>query len=379
MLKFGTSGIRDLTENLLKNHVAKELAEKLSALGWQTVIVARDGRTGSDKLLAEFTKHFTGTVHDIGITTTPELAAQNGLAVMITASHNPSRYCGFKVFLNHFEQSTLDLPPVPAYNRWDELPRDIVIDCANGALGHKLHSLEFTNIINYSGEINHQAGVMYRVALTQHCQQNNLEIGFAVDGDADRFMMYLGNRILSSEEVTLLIGRLLNLSTIVVDETMNSGLAKNFNLVHSAVGGESVIRAMRANRINFGAEKSGHYYLDMNIGISDAVDAMILISKAYHEKGLAGFQAILRTYRPVFQFDYSIKLEDLPANYDDALQQFVLPKGIRKIIRKSGTEPLLRITLEGKNKNAVHKVWLALGAALNLPTEVINSGNLSFL
>lgn len=366
MLKFGTSGIRDLTTKLIKEHVATEIAQKLSAAGWQEVTVGRDGRTGSDKLMNEFVKNFPGTVHNLGITTTPEVVAQNGLAVMITASHNPCQYCGFKVYVNHFEQSTLDLPPVPNYHKWDLLPKDIIIDCANGGLGYKLHSLGFTNIINFKGEINQDCGATHPEALTKYCQDNKLEIAFSVDGDADRFMMYLNDHVLTSEEVTTLVGTILNLPSIVVDETVNSGLGKNFNLVRSKVGGQNVIRTMQSSHVNFGAEKSGHYYFDSNSGTSDALDAIILIANAYHEKGLNGLLDILKTYHPYFQFNRNVNIEELPANYEEILANFTLPNGIRKVIRKSGTEPLLRIMLEGKKEKVVMKAWQNLAAQFNL-------------
>jgi len=366
MLKFGTSGIRDITSKLLKNHVAKEIAQTLYTVGWQEVTLGRDGRTGSDKLMDEFIKNFPGTVHNLGITTTPELAAQNGLAVMITASHNPSEYCGFKVYLNHFEQSTLDLAPVPTYNKFDLIPKDIVIDCANGGLGHKLNSLGFTNIVNFGdGEINDGCGATHPEFLTKYCQEHNLEIGFAVDGDADRFMMYLNDHVLSSEEVTILMATLLNLPTIVVDETVNSGLERNFKLIRSQVGGQNVLRTMQANYINFGAEKSGHYYFDFNNGSSDAVDAIILIYNAYREKGLSGLQAILNQYRPYHQIFYSFNIEKLPANYESIIANFK-PRNVRKFIRKSGTEPLLRIMLESKKEKAMNKAWQTLRTQLKL-------------
>ena len=366
MLKFGTSGIRDITEKLLKGHVAKQIAESLYAVGWQEITVARDGRTGSDKLMDELVKNFPGTVHNLGVTTTPELAAQNGLAVMITASHNPCQYCGFKIYLNHFEQSTLDLPPVATYHKWDLLPKDIIIDCANGGLGHKLKSLGFTNLVNDGdGEINQDCGATHPEFLTKYCVEHNLEIGFAVDGDADRFMMYLHDHVLSSEEVATLIAHLLNLSSIVVDETVNNGLSRKLKLVRSKVGGQNVIRAMQTSHVNFGAEKSGHYYFDANSGTSDALDAIILVADAYHEIGVDGLQRILKDYRPYCQFNRNIKLEDLPENYETVLANFN-PRGVRKVIRKSGTEPLLRIMLESKKEPAVMKAWQTLAKQLKI-------------
>lgn len=366
MLKFGTSGVRDITEKLLKNHVAKEIAESLYAVGWQELTLARDGRTGSDKLMDEFVKHFPGTIHNLGITTTPELASQNGLAVMITASHNPHEYCGFKVYLNHFEQSTLDLPPVPAYNKWKLLPKDIVIDCANGALGHKLHSLGFDNIVNYGdGEINQGCGATHPEFLTQYCQERNLEIAFAVDGDSDRFMMYLHDHVLSSEEVITLFATLLNLSTIVVDETVSSALGRNFKLIRCKVGGQNVMNAMRANHLIFGGEKSGHYFFDPSLGASDALDGIILITNAYREMGLERLQQIIQKYRPYHQVYHNVKIEDLPENYESILANFN-PRGVRKVIRKSGTEPLLRIMIESKKEKAVTKAWQSLAEKLNI-------------
>ena len=366
MLKFGTSGIRDLTSNLLKKHVAKEIAESLYTVGWQEVSIARDGRTGSDKLMDEFVKYFPGIIHNLGITTTPELAAQNGLAVMITASHNPCEYCGFKIYLNHIERNTLNLPPVPPYHKWDLLPKNIVIDCANGGLGHKLHSLGFTNIVNYGdGEINQGCGATHPEYLSEYCQKNNLEIGFAVDGDADRFMMYLHDHVLSSEEVTILLATLLNLKTIVIDETVNSGLERNFQIVRSKVGGQSVLQFMRDAHVMLGAEKSGHYYFETSNSSSDALDAIILVTNAYKEKGLAGLQAILDTYRPYHQICKNIKIENLPEDYKTIIANFA-PRNLRKVIRKSGTEPILRIMLESKKEKVLTKAWQTLATQLKI-------------
>ncbi len=366
MLKFGTSGIRDLTENLLKDHVATQIAEGLSKAGWKELSLGRDGRKGSDKLMNEFIKAFPGTIHNLGITTTPDLLSQSGLAVMITASHNPYQYCGFKIYLNHFEQKTLDIPPVPVYHKWDLLPKDIMIDCANGGLGHKLHSLGFTNIINYDGEINEGCGVTHPDFLTKYCQDNKLEIAFSVDGDADRFLVYLHDRVLTGEETCLIIAKLLKLNKIVVDETVNSGLGNSIELVRCKVGAKNVVDAMRANHVAFGGEKSGHYYFDVNMGDSDAIDAIILLTQAYREMGLDGMLKIIKSYHPYFEFYRNVKLTDLPSNYEDVLAKFTLPKGIRKVIRKSGTEPLLRIMLEGKKEKTVMKAWETLATQLNL-------------
>ena len=366
MLKFGTSGIRDLTTKLLKNHVAKEIAQSLYTVGWQELSIARDGRTGSDKLMEEFIKFFPGTIHNLGVTTTPELASQNGLAVMITASHNPCQYCGFKIYLNHFEQSTLDLLPVPNYNKFNMIPKDIVIDCANGGLGHKLKSMGFTKIVNCGdGEINQGCGATHPEFLAEYCKEHNEEIGFAVDGDADRFMMYLHDHVLSSEEVTTLIGTLLNYKTVIVDETVNSGLSRNFNLIRSKVGGQNVMKTMQSHHIPFGAEKSGHYYFDLNNGSSDALDAMIIINNAYHEMGVSGLLEILNSYHPYYQICKNINIEDLPENYETVITNFN-PRKIRKVIRKSGTEPILRIMLEGKKQKAVDNTWKSLANQLKI-------------
>lgn len=366
MFKFGTSGIRDLTTNLLKNHIATELATKLSQMGWTELTIGRDGRKGSDKLMNEFVKNFPGKINNLGITTTPELAAQPGLAIMITASHNPCEYCGFKIYLHHQEQSTADLKPTPVYQKWEQLPRDIVIDCANGGLGHKLKTLGFTNLINTDGEINQGCGATHPENITQYCQENNLAIGFAVDGDADRCLIYLHDHVLASEEVAYLITNLLHLPRIVVDETVNSGLAKNCELVRAKVGGHNLIAAMRAQHIPFGAEKSGHYYFSTEIASSDALDAIILLANGYRTLGIEGLLKILKKYQPYYQFNQNIKIADLPANFEDTLANIALPKNVRQVIRKSGTEPLLRIMLEGKNKVVVDKAWRMVAAQLEL-------------
>lgn len=366
MFKFGTSGIRDLTENLLKDKIAAKLAKHLSKMGWQELTLGRDGRKGSDKLMAEFVENFSGHVVNLGVTTTPELAAQQGLAIMITASHNPSEYCGFKLYLHHQEQNTADLQPKPVYNKWDLIPRDIIIDCANGGLGHKLKSLGFTNIINYKGEINKNCGATHPENLAKYCQENHLKIGFAVDGDADRFLMFLNDRVLAGEEVAFLIAKLLKLKRIVIDETVNSELGNHFDAVRCKVGGHAVITAMQQNNITFGAEKSGHYYFDPNVGASDALDAMILLSRGYHELGLDGLLKMLAKYKPYYQFNTNIKINELPENFEQILDNITLPKNVRKVIRKSGTEPLLRIMIEGKTKAVVDQEFAKIADLLGI-------------
>lgn len=366
MFKFGTSGIRDLTENLLKDKIAAKLAKQLSDMSWQELTLGRDGRKGSDKLMAEFVENFKGNIKNLGITTTPEIAKQQGLAVMITASHNPSEYCGFKLYLNHQEQSTAELKPTPIYNKWDFIPKDIVIDCANGGLGHKLKSLGFTNIINYKGEINKNCGATHPENLAKYCQDNQLKIGFAVDGDADRFLMFLDNRVLAGEEVTYLIAKLLKVQRIVIDETVNSALSKHFDTVRCKVGGHAVITAMQKNKVSFGAEKSGHYYFDPNIGASDAIDAIITISKGYRELGVNGLLKMLAKYKPYYQFNKNIKINELPENFEQILTEITLPKNVRKVIRKSGTEPLLRIMIEGKTKAIVDKEFTKIANELGI-------------
>ncbi len=366
MLKFGTSGIRDLTDNLIKNKVATLLAEKLNSLGWMELNIGRDGRNLSDKLLSEFKESFKGEINDFGITTTPEMASKSGLSVIITASHNPCEYCGFKLFLNGKEQSSAEIVPLGKYNKWEQFPKDIIVDCANGALGYKLKELGYKNIINTEGEINKDCGVTHPNNLLNYCKDNNLDIGFAVDGDADRILLFLGNKILDGDELGFLLASLLKINRIVIDETMNSEFTNHFEVIRCKVGGQAVISSMNNENISFGAEKSGHYYFDKNIGASDSVDAIILLSNAYKEKGSKGLLEILSYFKPYYQFNKNINIQDLPTNFEEILTTTKLDKDIRTVIRKSGTEPLLRIMLEGKTKESVDNAFKILANKLAL-------------
>jgi phosphomannomutase len=350
MLEFGTSGIRDLSVNLLKNKTAAELARHLVKLGFTEIAIGRDGRRDSGELTNEFVAAFGDGARNYGIVTTPFMASLGGLSVMVTASHNSAPYCGFKLFLDGRELPGLDnLCPRSYWDKITQLPRDIVIDCANGALGYKLKQCGFDNIINYSGEINQNCGATHPENIANYCR-GKYDVGFAVDGDADRVIMFLQNRVLDGDELAFLIASLLRARRIVADETMNSGLCGRFDVQRCAVGGTNVLDMMLANNIEFGAEKSGHYYFGTRVGVSDALDTIILLSK-YETREL---QEILCGYHPDQQLNRSVKIAELKPDYKNIIGRAKL-KDVRSVIRLSGTEPLLRIMLEGRDRSVVEQ------------------------
>jgi len=254
----------------------------------------------------------------------------------------------------------------------------IVIDCANGAgyksapkilsdLGAEVISLGVDpNGLN----INQKCGSTYPSKIQSNVKKYKANIGIALDGDADRVIMCdEKSKIIDGDQIIAMIAKRWQRKKIlkggVVGTLMsNYGLQKFFeiekiNFIRSNVGDRYVKESMKNNNINLGGEQSGHIILGKFATTGDGllVALEVLFSLRKGKKS----SEIFNIYKPVPQ-----KLVNIIVKDKNTLNRLNCKRAIKKanslikghgrlLVRKSGTEPKIRIMCESFNKALVEK------------------------
>ena len=349
-------------------------------------------------------------------------------AVMISASHNPMEYNGIKWFDgNGFKLSDALEDRIEALIRdGGELPhpegRDVgtvieaprarqdycdylvsksacrfegvkvVLDCANGAtsaLGREVFErLGATVIASFCWpdgmNINDDCGALHPARLQQLVVANGADIGFAFDGDADRLISCdeHGNIVDGDQAMGILALSMqkkgtLKKDTLVITVMSNLGLKKRMqqagiHVAETKVGDRYVLEHMLANGYSIGGEQSGHIILLEQNTTGDGMMSAIALLNAVAESGrrlseLAGdipqFPQVLVNVA-VRNDGKAAAMEDETLLRRKAEVEKQLGENGRVLVRASGTEPLIRIMLEGKDEKEILDLALSLAHIL---------------
>ena len=254
----------------------------------------------------------------------------------------------------------------------------VVLDCANGAgyraapevlweLGAEVITMHNTPD---GRNINLACGATDTASLQSRVVAEGADIGLALDGDADRIIgcdeqgqLIDGDQILAALATEYhRQGTLRNATvgaTLVSNRALDAYLASiGVRVVRSAVGDRALAAEMAGQDLMLGAESSGHVILSdfacTGDGLVGAVQMLALLS----QNGLKASEAF-RCFTPFPQTSRAIKIDpERYKAYRDAVEQMVsevqsnLDPSERLIVRKSGTEPVLRILMEGPNETA---------------------------
>jgi|TARA_B100001093_G_scaffold509488_1_gene573603 phosphoglucosamine mutase len=254
----------------------------------------------------------------------------------------------------------------------------IVIDCANGAgyksapkilsiLGAKVISLG----VNPNGlNINKKCGSTYPSKIQSIVKKHKADIGIALDGDADRIIMCdEKSRVIDGDQIIAMIAKRWKKKKIlkggVIGTLMsNYGLQKFFikekiRFIRSKVGDRYVKEAMKKNNINLGGEQSGHIILGKFATTGDGllVALEVLFSLRKGKKASEMF----RVYRSVPQKLINVIVKDkniitnLKCKKAIKLASNLIKNKGRLLVRKSGTEPKIRIMCESFDKDLIEK------------------------
>ena len=269
----------------------------------------------------------------------------------------------------------------PRHLRLDGLK--IVVDCANGAayrvapkvfweLGAEVVKV---GVAPDGFNINRECGSLYPERMRELVLAHNAHLGLALDGDADRvlFCDEHGDMIDGDQVLALIAGHCksrqeLTGDTVVATVMSNLGLerylsSRGISLLRTKVGDRYVVEQMRAGGFNVGGEQSGHIILGHHATTGDGIIAALQVLAALVESGKPASQA-LHCFDPVPQLLRNVRLAQT-ASADAVLAKAPVRDAIadverrlngrgRLVIRKSGTEPLIRIMAEGDDSGEVN-------------------------
>lgn len=268
----------------------------------------------------------------------------------------------------------------------------VVVDCANGAAYRvapkalwELGAEVFPIGVTPDGfNINEDCGSTHPGGLKDSVLRYRADLGIALDGDADRV-------ILCDERGTLIDGdQLLGIIAMRMKETgslrkksmvatvmSNLGLeralqANGIQMLRTAVGDRYVIEKMRADGLNLGGEQSGHIILSDHSSTGDGLMAALQALAIMVDRQKPASE-VLRFFDPVPQILENVRFQGAnpldAANVKSAIQQNEkkLGKTGRVLVRKSGTEPLIRVMVEGENEVSLREAVDMICAAIRQP------------
>ena len=340
------------------------------------------------------------------------------LGVMISASHNPFADNGIKLFgpdgyklsddaeraiEKRLEKSpTLAKPEMigrarridDARGRYVQFVKDtfpehlrldglkVVIDCTNGAAYHvapdalwELGAEVIPLGVKPNGiNINDGCGSTYPQLLQETVVASGADIGLALDGDADRLIVTdEKGRMVDGDQLMALIalgaqrrGELKG-GAVVATVMSNLGLERTLSdagvkLHRTQVGDRYVLEEMRERGCNIGGEQSGHIILADHATTGDGLVAGLQVLAALVE-AKASASELLRQFEPLPQLLKNVRFNGgvEPLEADSVRKRIAAAeaelegKG-RLVIRKSGTEPLIRVMAEGDDPALVERV-----------------------
>ena len=268
----------------------------------------------------------------------------------------------------------------------DTIPGDlkgikVLVDCANGAasevapLALRQLGAEVEVIHNKPNgvNINKLCGSTHMEDLSRQVVGRGMEVGIAFDGDADRCLAVdEAGQLIDGDQIMSIIGSdmkrdgRLKKDTIVATVMSNIGLSimskkEDIHLVHTRVGDRYVLENMVKHGYNLGGEQSGHViFLDYNTtgdGLITAIQLLYVMKKT--GKKLGELKQIMDVY-PQVLVNAHVKNENKHAYLEDLEIQEEINKleaqfkdEGRILIRPSGTEPLVRVMIEGKDKKVM--------------------------
>lgn len=269
------------------------------------------------------------------------------------------------------------------------LPRDLdlqgmklVIDCANGAAYKVAPAIlrELGAKIEVIGNkpdgmnINAGCGAVHPEQLQDAVLRHQADIGIALDGDADRaiFVCEQGT-IVDGDHIMAALGLDLHRNGLLAKQTLVGTVMSNFGLelsmakagiklVRTPVGDRYLLERMQAGGYNFGGEQSGHFiFLDHNTtgdGLISALQVLSLMKRTKQPlselaKAMSAVPQVLVNVKVTRKPDLE-SMPDVTRAMRDGEQS--LNGSGRILVRYSGTEPLLRIMVEGEKASMIREV-----------------------
>lgn len=257
----------------------------------------------------------------------------------------------------------------------------IIIDCANGStfniapkIFQDLGAKVITVAIHPNGvNINKNSGSTDILHLKKIVLSEKADIGLAFDGDGDRVIMvdHLGNQVDGDQIVYIIAEQYLKtnqlkggvVGTVMTNMGVILGLkALGIPFYAAQIGDRNVYNKIKEKKWILGGEKSGHIILLDKHSTGDGIIAslQVLLSMINNNMTLYHLSSQIKLFPQVLlniflkedkNLEQNIKIQNIISQYKDILGQ-----NSRILVRKSGTEPCVRIMVEGENYLKVHKL-----------------------
>ncbi|MBK16480.1 MAG: phosphoglucosamine mutase [Prochlorococcus sp. SP3034] len=429
---FGTDGIRGEYNKDLTYNLAFKIGRALGKIiiKEEPILIGRDTRVSGSILLEALTKGLNSVkkeVIDIGICPTPAIPFlirkfSFSCGVMISASHNPPEYNGIKIFnssgnklqkaeeieiekhLKKISDIDLNQKIVSSYSMQPELLESylnslisfsedlnlkgikLALDTCHGSaalFAEKTFKSLGAEVLVINSEadglkINVKCGSTCLHPLRKTILDNNLDMGFSFDGDADRVIgMDSKGNILDGDHILFLWGRelmienKLNKNLLISTDMGNLGFEKSWKNIggifqRTNVGDKFIYEELIRQKGNLGGEQSGHILSCINNYSGDGILTAIQIAKYCKKKEIS-----LKTWLETSFSSFPQKLTNVSLKSSRNIINQLIQNDINTIIsqtiegttddcrifvRPSGTEPVLRILVEAQSINLVHNI-----------------------
>ena len=427
---FGTDGIRGIAGESLTADLSFKVGKALGKLLTEKkehpkVVIGRDTRISCDMIEQALTAGLTSTgvnVMTVGTIPTPAIAyltktIETDSGIMISASHNPYQDNGIKIFgpdgfkltdeqeleieslidnsekiknasfekigkvyggneltqkyIQHIKQSiTGDLSDIK-----------IALDCANGAttgvapfiFGDLEADIETIGCQPNGVNINDNVGSTKIETISEFVKENNVDVGFAFDGDGDRVLAIDANgNIVDGDKIMFILAKHLKEQGELKDNMVVSTVMSNIGFykaieenglqsVKTAVGDRYVVEEMRKNDYSLGGEQSGHIvlmnYATTGDGILTAVKLANIIKTS--GKSLEELASEVSIYPQklvnIKVIDKKTAMEDSEILSECEKVEKELEGNGRILLRASGTENLIRVMVEASSDELTDK------------------------
>ena len=340
------------------------------------------------------------------------------LGVVISASHNPYQYNGIKFFnkkgekLTDFEEvriqnnffkfinknlkqnkkgkiNIINNSLMIYKNKFDKIIKKnnfpkklkVVFDCANGSsyriAKHIFSKIKIKPIYikdKPNGKnINYKCGSLYPQSLVREVKKKSADFGISFDGDGDRIVccdengkLIDGDKILACLTEYFIYKKDLNINSVVGTLMSNQGF-ENFikkvglKFYRAKVGDKFVYELMKKKKSRLGGEQNGHIIISKFGPSGDGILIALYLIKIISEYNKQASK-IFNIYDSYFQVQKNIRFKDSKYQKNIRINKLINAynnssnKDVRFLIRFSGTEPLIRILVEGKKRSVINKL-----------------------
>ncbi len=416
---FGTDGIRGLVNQYPVDPITMVKIGYALGQSSEMVIIGKDTRDSCDMLEHALVSGLVAMGTNVilaGILPTPAIAMLTKMlhadfGIMISASHNHYQDNGIKLFningfklsaheeqtitklldnnialphrttlgkvtnlhnaTSHYSNSILNSLP----NRVNLSGYKIIIDCANGAayeVAPHIFEQSQAEVIVINDEpdgsnINHQCGVLFPETISSAVIEHKADLGIAFDGDADRVILCdEKGQIIDGEQILATLALHTKCKRLVANVMASISFERHLQkqgikLFRSNVGDRHIMEYMLQNKCNLGGESSGHIILSKYNNTSDGIMAAMQIASIISEQHKTA-SALCHQFSPQPSILKNISIHNEVNLEDEVIQNYILHtqqalgENGRILIRRSGTEQVIRILVEGPDDLHINNI-----------------------